>query len=213
MSGKLKAEDVAEQTDETVLKAQLLLQPSINAAVVITSYQSNIVGKDVDFLTLVDELTDSFGATKDGDLSNLEAMLIGQATALQSIFVSLAKRAQGQQNQKNFASLLGLALKAQTQSRATIQAVVELKFPRQVSFVKQANISHGPQQVNNGQSFETNARSGPHAEENQFQQNKLLEDTNRERTHLDARATTATSRSNPAMATVGAVHRTKKRRG
>ena len=43
-----------------------------------------------------------------------------------------------------------MALKAQAQIRATNSALVDLKYPRQATFVKQANIAHGPQQVNNG---------------------------------------------------------------
>ena len=194
-------------------KAQLALQPSVNAAVVIASYQSNVHGKDVDIDELVDGLRTTFVKVKDGNLSNLEAMLIGQATALQSIFTSLARRSQQQEYQKNFESFLGLALKAQAQSRATIQAVVELKYPRQVSFVKQANISHGPQQVNNAPGIENSMRTVAHTEENQTQQSKLLEDDTHGGTYLDTGTTTAAGRSNPALEAVGAIHRTKKSRG
>lgn len=45
---------------------------------------------------------------------------------------------------------LRLGLKAQAQCRATIQTLSEMKNPRPVAFVKQANIANGPQQVNNG---------------------------------------------------------------
>ena len=63
-------------------------------------------------------------------------MLISQATALQTIFTSLARRAQMQEYQKNLESFLELALEAQAQSRATISALVDLKYPRQATFVK-----------------------------------------------------------------------------
>lgn len=192
--------------------AQMALMPAVNAAVVISSYQDNIAGKDVDLLALVDGLSDCFDTAQKGDLSNLEAMLIGQATALQTIFTSLARGAQAQKDQKKLASLLSLALKAQGQSRATIQAVIDLKYPRQVAFVQQANISHGPQQVNNGPpDHATTAHA--HAEENQSAPNRLLEDKGHERTHLDAGAASTTSRSDPPLATVDAVQRAKKRRG
>lgn len=39
---------------------------------------------------------------------------------------------------------LRLALKAQAQCRATLQTLAEIKNPRPVAFVKQANIAHGP---------------------------------------------------------------------
>jgi hypothetical protein len=108
------------------------------------------------------------------------------------------------QSQRNLEAFLGLALKAQAQSRAIIQAVVELKYPRQMAFVEQANISHGPQRVNNGPSKAADARS--HAEENQVQQNKLLEDQSDGRTYLDSRATTTAGRSDPALESVEADH-------
>ena len=44
---------------------------------------------------------------------------------------------------------LRLALKAQAQCRTTVETLVEMKNPRPVAFVSQANISNGPQQVNN----------------------------------------------------------------
>jgi hypothetical protein len=75
---------------------------------------------------------------------------------------------------KHFETYLGLALKAQAQSRATITALGELKNPRHATFVKQANIAHGPQQVNNGVMPSDVASS---REKNQkTEQNKLLED-------------------------------------
>ncbi|MES2979814.1 MAG: hypothetical protein V4731_15440 [Pseudomonadota bacterium] len=131
-------------------RARMALLPSVNGAAVIGAYQANVMGKDAaDMTVLVEELRKTLDEVKDGDLHRLEAMLISQATALQTIFTSLARRAQVQEYQKNLESFLGLALKAQAQSRATISALVDLKYPRQATFVKQANIAHGPQQVNN----------------------------------------------------------------
>ena len=95
------------------------------------------------------------------------------------IFVSLAHRAQTQQLQKHLKSFLRLALKAQAQSRTTISALVELKYPRQATFVKQANIAHGPQQINNGAAAVANpdmyAQARMHAGKSEPEQNKLLE--------------------------------------
>lgn len=87
---------------------------------------------------------------KEGDLSDLETMLVSQAMALQSIFSQLAVNAKIQ-NVKAYPAMLGLALKAQSASRATIAALAELKNPRQVSFLKQTNIAQN-QQVNNSSS-------------------------------------------------------------
>ena len=117
-----------EQTVEHAV-SRTALRPSINGASVMKAYQGNILGKDVDLSELVQGLSDSCKRVEGGDLSTLEAMLVSQATALQTIFTSLARRAQSQEYQKNLEAFLGLALKAQAQSRATISALVDLKYP------------------------------------------------------------------------------------
>ena len=198
---------VRGQTEGQAVAAAAVM-PAINAAVVIDAYQANIVGSDVNLMALIESLQQSTDQTKAGDLSHLEAMLIGQATALQTIFTSLAKRASHQEYQKHLESFLGLALKAQAQSRATISALVDLKYPRQATFVKQANIAHGPQQINNGTA---QAGTHSHAQEIEPQQNGLLEDARHGSTQMDTRATPAPARSNPAVAAVATVHRAAKR--
>jgi len=192
---------------EAQATANAALNPAVNAAVLIDTYQSNLLG-DVDTDALVATLRTSMEKSTAGDLSGLEAMLIGQATALQTIFVSLAKRAQHQQRQQHLEAFLGLALKAQSQSRATIQAVIDLKFPRQATFVKQANIAHGPQQVNNGQRI-----GGDHvrALENQTEQNELLEGLTYGGAQVDTRTAAAAARGDPAVAALATSHRPNKR--
>ena len=193
-----------EQTSEQAL-ARAALRPSINGASVMKVYQGNIVGKDADLSELVQGLTDSCKRVNDGDLSTLEAMLVSQATALQTIFTSLARRAQSQEYQKNLEAFLGLALKAQAQSRATISALVDLKYPRQATFVKQANIAHGPQQVNNGAAAGADpaqfTQAQAHGEKSALEQNKLLEANHGK--YMDTRAQGTASGVNPHMATVG----------
>ena len=76
-------------------------------------------------------------------------MLVGQATALQTIFTSLARRAASQTQLRHYEAFMGLALKAQSQSRSTVTAIGDLKNPRQATFVGQANLTTGPQQINN----------------------------------------------------------------
>ena len=187
--------------------AAAAVMPAVNAAIVMDAYQANIVGSDVNLMALIESLQESTDKAKAGDLSNLEAMLIGQATALQTIFTSLARRAAHQEYQKHLEAFLGLALKAQAQSRATISALVDLKYPRQATFVKQANIAHGPQQVNNGN---TQAGALSHAQESKPLQNELLEDASYGSTQLDTRATATPARSDTTVEAVAAVHRAAK---
>ncbi len=189
--------------------AAVAASPSLNAAYVMDAYQANVLGSDVNLMALIEALQQSTDKAKAGDLTNLEAMLIGQATALQTIFTSLAKRAASQTLMPHYESFLGLALKAQAQSRATISALVDLKYPRQATFVKQANIAHGPQQVNNG-SVPTATQS--HAQEIKPLQNELLEDASNGSTQLDTRATATPARSHTTVETVAEVHRAAERK-
>ena len=201
-------------------KAQALshaaLRPSVNCASVIEAYQGNLMGKEVDLGALVEGLADSCKGVKEGDLSTLEAMLLSQATALQTIFASLARRAVTQEHLRQYEAFMGLALKAQAQSRATISALVDLKHPRQAMFVKQANIAQGPQQVNNGAAAGTDpehyAQARTQGKETEPEQNKLLEaDHEQPRQRMDTRAAQKAERSHQAVEAVARVNRAEKR--
>ena len=191
-------------------KARMALLPSVNSASVIEAYQSHIMGTEASIDVMINGLRTTFAAVKSDNLHAMECMLIGQATALQTIFTSLARRAASQEQLRHYETFLGLALKAQSQSRATISALVDLKYPRQATFVKQANIAHGPQQVNNG-----GAPAGAiaHAKENKPEQNKLLEvNHGQPGNRLDTRAAQAAGRANTQVAAVGKVNRADKPR-
>jgi hypothetical protein len=120
-------------------------------------------------------------------------MLIWQAYALQSIFMNLSLRAKNQEDMKNLETFLKLALKAQSQCRATLETIAAIKNPP-VIFAKQANISSGHQQVNNG-------IPPTHAENNNFPPNELLE-AHDGSTTLDTGTTGAASAENKAMVAV-----------
>jgi hypothetical protein len=155
-------------------RGELALSSELLAAAVIQGYQKNVMGGDVDLEALVKGIMATCTQVNGGNLQTMEAMLVSQATALQTIFTDLARKAQAQTYQKQFEVYLGLALKAQVQSRATITALGELKNPRHATFVKQTNIAQGPQQVNNGVMPSGDAAS--RGKKQKTEQNKLLED-------------------------------------
>lgn len=101
---------------------------------------------------LVASLKDQGEAANRGDLAGLEQMLAAQSVSLNSIFIELARRAALNMGEHLGAteSYMRMALKAQAQCRVTVETLAEMKNPHPVAFVKQANISNGPQQVNNG---------------------------------------------------------------
>ena len=195
----------------------------VNSASIANAAITESFGKDLfpdaDVLAITENLNKSMESVHEGDLKELESMLVGQAKALQVMFASLARRASAQQYLKYYSTYMNLALKTQAQSRATIQAVVELKYPRQVVVTQQANFSAGHQQVNNGatqRNFDANthAHAPTHAEKNQNEPNKLME-SNHENTievqdkRLDTRTTGKTINSDTPLETVATVHRGK----
>ena len=127
---------------------ELVLSPTIQSAIGIQAW-GKFAG-EVDLAELLKNLREQVQKVQGGDMRPVEAMLYGQAVTLETIFTSLARRATSQEYLKQFQAYLGLALKAQAQCRATLEALAEIKNPRPVAFVKQANISGGHQQVNNG---------------------------------------------------------------
>jgi hypothetical protein len=111
---------------------------------------------------------------------------------------------------------LRLALKAQAQCRATLETLAEVKNPKPPTFVRQQNVAY-QQQVNNGDPANGNLVTNTHAhartEENNFRQNKLLEDQGNGRAYLDTGATAAASGSDNALETLAELNRAKKRGG
>ena len=186
--------------------ARASTRASINAALVVHAFQSNILGNDVEVGELVDDMHTKFTRVHEGDLSAMESMLIGQATALQTMFTHLARRAAGQEHLKQYQTHMTLALKAQAQSRATISALVDLKYPKQAAtFVKQANISNWHQQVNNGANPAPSIEAHAGAGDFQAAPNKLLESHHEQR--LDFGAQAAPIATHQSMETVEAIHR------
>lgn len=143
------------------------------------------------------ELRRQTAAVHKDDLSRAESMLVAQAHTLDGIFTKLASRGLTASRLEVMESYLRLAFKAQNQARTTLQTLAELKAPKQVAFVRQANIGNQVQ-VNNGT---VPART----RKNRNAPNELLEVTHGER--LDARATGSASGVDSAMATLEKQHR------
>ena len=107
------------------------------------------LGDDFSFQSTMQVLDKTIRQIQSGDLSKIEEMYISQAVALEVMFTGLARRAKAQEKLLQYETHMRFALKAQNQCRATLQALVQLKQPSNTTFVKQANIAQGHQQVNN----------------------------------------------------------------
>lgn len=82
-------------------------------------------------------MMDIASKVKDGDLSDLEAMLVHQAYALNALFARLARKGMGIKDDKAAARVLDSALKAQKQSQQIVRTLSEMHNPRRTQFVKQ----------------------------------------------------------------------------
>ena len=148
---------------------------------------------DVSLTELVASLRDQGEAVNRGDLASLERMLNGQAVALNAMFAELARRGALNMGERLDAMdrYFRLALKAQSQARATVETLAAIKNPP-VVFARQMNVANGPQQVNNGPA-PNGTPANAHPGETASRPNELLEDMTHGRTQLDTRAAPATS--------------------
>ena len=154
-------QSIEEDQDEAIAKS--LTRPEVLASITIQTIEAQ---KDVNALNKV--LRQQTDAILKGDMSRMESMLISQAHTLDALFNSLVKKGLGSSKLTQYEIMLRLALKAQSQCRATFESLANIKNPP-VIYAKQANISNGHQQISNGVATRT--------EENKNPQNELLERT------------------------------------
>ncbi|CAG4903351.1 hypothetical protein [Paraburkholderia saeva] len=214
--GKQANMTVEQQESESKGKAFARLAGSPTFRASITERQivgTTMGGAELHLLDVNSALTERFlKVTEDGDMATPEAMLLAQAHTCEAIFHEFARRSLRSDTMPRLEAYMRMALKAQQQSASTLRVLGELKNPRVATFVKQANITSGNQQVNNGPVMQGNATSThAHArtEEKPVATNELLTD-DREAQHaatLDTGTTGRTVRENPALAAVGEVHR------
>jgi len=128
--------------------------PELSAVAVLMQFGYSLQpDSDVEMILEIQAMQARLAA---GNLADPENMLMSQAVALQGIFASLSTAAKtalkGNNGIQTMQTMMSLALRAQSGSRATLQALGDLKFPRQpATFLRQSNVVHGgAQQVNNG---------------------------------------------------------------
>ncbi len=193
--------DFPDKSRECVMA--LVAQSSITAnAQTARTFARGTFG-ETDLTESVNLLRDKVAKVQTGDLSVTDEMLMSQATALDSIFTELARRAALNMGEYINAAetYMRLALKAQSQCRATLETLGLIKNPPNLAFVKQANIAHGPQQVNNATAP---AGNPSRVRETENLQSKLLEAQDGKR--LDTGTTQAAVSGDTAMATVGKIN-------
>ena len=180
--------EVVASKDTTSQALAKLATTSVLSAVTLKRYSG--AGDALEVPDLVTEMRKAGDEVVAGDMGRVERMLVNQAMTLDSIFNDMAQRSGRQDSYKGIEVLMRLALKAQAQARSTAEALALLKNP--MPYIKQANMTTGPQQVNNtyasasghssakGDVLEQSAQGRTHAGNFQSTPNKLMEAKNDE---------------------------------
>jgi hypothetical protein len=184
--------------------AKLITSAELAAYRVIGMMQPKNLADDIDTPTLLATLRDQAAAVQNGDLAHAEAMLINQASSLQALFVRLTERAMEQTQMPNLEGFMRLALRAQSQCRATMETLAAIKNPP-IVYARQANVTTGPQQINNSMAAPTRAR------EIETVQTQLSGGINE--IQSDTGTSGDTSRVNSALETLGKIDRAENRTG
>jgi hypothetical protein len=178
--------------------AEFAVEGIASNSVAVTEWSAFPYGEgQIDLSTVHYELAQAAERVQGGSLAGPEAILTAQMVTLNALFTTLVHRAMQVGRTDQYEQALRFALKAQSQCRATCEALAMLKHPSPV-FAKQANISAGPQQVNNIGKVETARTALPESS-----QIKLLEGRGGER--LDGRAEGAAVGGDSPLETVDAI--------
>jgi hypothetical protein len=194
---------VSTEMDLAAERAKFALLPNRGAAETIKAWDGESSG--VDLVRLMVQLLAESKRVGRGDLSRAESMLMVQAHTLDALFNTLARRSALNAGQYLGAceTYMRLALKAQSQCRATLETLAEIKNPKPLAFVQQANITNGPQQINNNSAPRTEALR---ARDFENEPNELLEPQGNER--LDGGQAQASNNGDSRVEALGAVHGT-----
>jgi hypothetical protein len=183
---------------QALVNAAIATNAPANAAVVLSAFGTFFGPQEM--VSLMEAVEALVAKVQNGDMSVVEQMLLSQSVALQGVFTSLTFRAATQTNPRLLQTQLGLALRAQSQARATLEALIQLKQPATPTYIAQANIA-ARQQVNNGLTIAGGAPDQPG-----FDQNGLLEALDEQR--LVPGAALASGRNDPLLAPLDPVNGT-----
>lgn len=193
------------RTSRGELVARVTILPTFGAATTIQRFAPK--DDPPELHTLAMELADQTRKIVAGDLSGAEATLSAQAATLDVIFNRLASLAAGNlfDSFDGAERLLRLALKTQSQSRATIETLALMKNPAPAIFATQANIAQAVQ-VNNGIP-PPGATPPAHAGKRKPVQNELLTGEVKDGSTLDCGGAGTAGCADTILGTVEAIQR------
>ena len=197
--------DVKRRSDEDDAMAvtRTMLAPEFHSSRVAAHFGKSQFCDHVTLMSLLKTFQAKSAKLAANDLSDVEANLMAQAISLDVMFSELARRAANNID-KHFEVMeryLKLALKAQNQSRMTLETLANVKNPP-VVYAKQANINNGgQQQVTNGTPPRTPAT------ETEIPPNKLVEA--KIETPMDTGTTGQAGQQYSSLATMDTLNRAK----
>jgi len=181
--------------------AELAFMPTTTNGMVAGMYSSKTMKVNLELKDMVMALNVQVKQIQNGDLKNMESLLMSQAMTLNAIFAEMARKAALNLGEHLDAAeaYLRLGLKAQNQCRTTLETLSTIKRPP-VLMAKQANINTGHQEVNH-------VLVAPLAGSSQNQPIQLSQFKHELRT--DPRTPNLEISLNQTLETVGAVNRSK----
>jgi hypothetical protein len=183
------------------------LSPTIQSAITIDDInraELDFAATKLDLGNLTEGMVASLKRFHFGDIRGVENGLLCQARTLDRLFNLFVRRG-CREGTADYRELeFRIAFRAQNQYRATLSTLAAIKNPARVAFVNQANITSGPQQVNNSPRAAPDTVSCARDSENR--PNELLE-AKRGDEWLDTGATAAASPGDSRVETVAALDR------
>lgn len=211
-TAELKAALRPGQSEEEFHAEQLAEGVSSNAFLALLFAQHSGFAKQTEMSALAEATRKAVERTKLGGTEQADALLTSQAMALNAVFLEMSRRAALNMGEHLGAmeTYMRLALKAQSQCRATLESLAEIRNPRAVAFVRQANIAGGHQQINNGPGT-TDEATQPARAGGKRRPNELLEEV-ADAQWLDLGAAPKAVPRNSDMASMGTGNRPAQRR-
>jgi hypothetical protein len=164
-------QETVEESD-----ARMMLTPAVTDSIVLRMFAQPSIPVPIDATLSAAIMAERIADVNAGDMSGLVGMLASKAIALDTVANEFLRRAALNMGTHVRAAetFTRMALKAQAQSRANVEAIAEIKNPRPV-FARQTNIAAGPQQVNNSLGPQQVNNEAGSREEKPLLSNKLLE--------------------------------------
>ena len=135
-------------SDRGKLLAECTVAPALRHAAVISSFSEPMMGDEAKWTDNVEALGDKMRDVAKGNKRTTSNMLTAQAITLDTVFTEMLRRAGNNMTQFPEAAerYMRMAMKAQAQSRATLDTLARLHQPREQT-VKHVHVGAGGQAV------------------------------------------------------------------